>query len=172
VKVAGRYLGPFLARRLGHDLPAEELADLGPAGVEASQTEEHGQALALVLSAAEADAAVGDFASALRWLAFAEELDFVIPAAYVARRYEWRHHLEPDLAPDAAVKRIDPSFASADAALSDLYRHLGWMREIERDTGGEMEHHLADLDAGMEQLRSLTRQARVFRPSRPDQDRP
>ena len=111
---------------------------------------------------------------ALRWLAFAEQLDFVIPARYVARRYEWRRHLEPDLAPNAAVKRIDPTFSSADAALSDLYRRLGWMREIERDTGGEMEHELADLDAGMEQLASLTRQAHIFRAggSGAGQDRP
>ncbi len=127
-----------------------------------------------MLFAADADAAVGDFESALRWLAFAEQLDFVIPARYVARRYEWRRHLEPNLAPDAAVKRIDPAFSSADAALSDLYRRLGWMREIERDTGGEMEHHLADLDAGMAQLRSLTRQAHVFKAggSEAAQDRP
>lgn len=174
VKVAGRYLGPFLARRLGHDPSAEELADLGPSGDEAAEQGEHRQALALVLFAAESDAAVGDFESALRWLAFAEELDFVMPARYVARRFEWRRHLDPDLAPDAAVKRIDPTFASADAALSDLYRRLGWMRGIERDTGGEMEHELADLDAGMEQLRSLTRQAHVFRTGGSDagQDRP
>ncbi len=174
VKVAGRYLGPFLAHRLGHDPSGDELADLSPCGDEASEQQEHRQALALVLFAAEADAAVGDFESALRWLAFAEQLDFVIPARYVAHRFEWRRHLEPDIEPDAAVKRIDPTFSSADAALSDLYRRVGWMRVIERDTGGEMEHHLADLDEGMEQLRSLTRQAHIFKPggSGAGQDRP
>jgi sulfide:quinone oxidoreductase len=173
-KVAGRYLGPFLARRFGGDPPLEELADLGPSEDRSGEQEEHGQALALVLSAAEADAAVGDFEGALRWLTFAEQLDFVIPTAYVARRYEWRHHLQPDLAPDAAIKRIDPTFASADAALSDLYRRVGWMREIERDTGSEMEHQLADLDAGMEQLHSLTRRAHIFKAGgdAPGQDRP
>jgi sulfide:quinone oxidoreductase len=174
VKVAGRYLGPFLARRLGGDPSEEELADLSLPRDEGSEQQEHRQALALVLFAAEADAAVGDYESALRWLAFAEQLDFVIPASYVARRFEWRRHLEPDLAPSAAVKRIDPTFSSAEAALSDLYRRLGWMREIERDTGGEMEHELADLDVGMEQLRSLTRQAHVFKAGGSDagQDRP
>lgn len=163
VKVAGRYLGPFLARRLGLDPPGEELVDLGPSEDDAGDAAEHRQALSLVLFAAEADAAVGDFEGALRWLAFAEQLDLVIPATYVARRYEWRRHLEPDLAPDAAVKRIDPSFESADAALSDLYRRVGWLREIERDTGRKMEHDLADLDEGMEQLRSLAERSRVFK---------
>ena len=174
VKVAGRYLGPFLAHRLGHDPSGDELADLSASGDEAGEQEENRQALLLVLFAAEADAAVGDFEGALRWLAFAEQLDFVIPARYVARRFEWRRHLEPDLTPNEAVKRIDPTFSSADAALSDLYRRLGWMREIERDTGGEMEHQLTDLDAGMEQLRSLTRQAHVFKAggSGAGQDRP
>ena len=98
----------------------------------------------------------------------------MIPARSVARRFEWRRHLEPDLTPNEAVKRIDPTFSSADAALSDLYRRLGWMREIERDPGGEMEHQLTDLDAGMEQLRSLTRQAHIFKAggSGAGQDRP
>ena len=171
VKVAGTYLGPYLARQLGVDPSGEELADLGPSGDEAEEREEHRQALALVLAAADADAEVGDFAGALRWLAFAEELDFVIPAGYVTRRYEWRRHLEPGLAPDAAATRIDPTFKSADAAVTDLYRRLGWMREIERDTEGEMEHHLSDLDAGMEQLRALTRRAGIFKGGR-GQDRP
>jgi sulfide:quinone oxidoreductase len=174
VKVAGKYLGPFLARHLGLDPSGAELADVSAANDETEDEEEHRQALALVLFAAEADAVVGDFEGALRWLAFAEQLDLVIPASYVARRYEWRRHVEPDLKPGEAVKRIDPSFASADAALSDLYRRVGWMREIERDTGDEMEDHLARLDEGMEQLRSLTRQAHVFKPGagRAGQDRP
>ena len=157
VKVAGTYLGPYLARNLGDDPGGEDLADLAPSGDEEGEGEELEQALALVLSGADADAAVGDFEGALRWLAFAEELDFVIPASYVARRYEWRRHLDPALPPDAAAARIDPTFKSADAALSDLYRRLGWMRQIERDREAEMAHQLSDLDAGMEQLRSLAK---------------
>jgi sulfide:quinone oxidoreductase len=163
VKVAGTYLGPYLARKLGDDPGGEELADLSPSGDETGEHAELEQSLALVLSAADADAAVGDFEGALRWLAFAEDLDFVIPAAYVTRRYEWRRHLEPGLAPDAAATRMDPTFKSADAALSDLYRRLGWMRETERDTEDEMEHRLSDLDAGMEQLRELAKRSGVFR---------
>jgi len=174
VKVAGTYLGPYLARALGDDPGADELTDLTPSGDPESEEAEIEQALGLVLAVADADAEVGDFEGALRWLALAEELDFVIPVAYVTRRHEWRRHLEPGLAPDAAAARIDPTFKSADAALSDLYRRLGWMRQIERDTGGEMERHLSDLDAGMEQLRSLTRRAGIYegRQGSGDQDRP
>jgi sulfide:quinone oxidoreductase len=173
VKVAGTYLGPYLARSLGEDPGGEELVDLVSQEDGRADEAEHSQALALVLSAADADAEVGDFRGALRWLAFAEELDFVIPASYVARRFEWRRHLEPGLTPDEAAKRMEPSFKSADAALSDLYRRLGWMREIERYTEGEMEGGLAELDTGMEQLRSLTRRSGVFKGSGGGrQDRP
>ena len=58
MKVAGRYLGPFLAHRLGHDPSGDELADLSASGDEAGEQEENRQALLLVLFAAEADAAV------------------------------------------------------------------------------------------------------------------
>jgi sulfide:quinone oxidoreductase len=162
-KVAGRYLGPYLARRLGEGPGTDELADLSPAANAATEEGEHEQALAVVLSAADADADVGDYQGALRWLALAEQLDFVIPAGYATRRYEWRRQLEPGLAPDAAAARIDPTFKSAEAAITDLDRRLGWLRQIERDAGGEMQAHLSDLDAGMEQLRGLTRRAGVFK---------
>ena len=163
VKVAGKYLGPYLARRFWGEAGEEELADLKPSDDRAADAEEHEDALALVLAAADADAAVGDFEGALRWLTFAQELDLVIPATYVSRRYEWRRQLEPGLAPGAAAERLDPSFKSADAAMSDLYRRLGWLREIEHDTGSEMADHLSFLDAGIEQLRALTRRAGIFR---------
>ena len=162
-KMAGRYLGPYLAFRLGESPGTDEMADLSPAADAAAEEVEQREALALVLMAADADAEVGDFEGALRWLGFAEQLDFVIPARYVTRRYEWRRELEPDLAPDAAAARIDPTFKSVDAAMADLHHRLGWLRQIERDTEGEMRTHLADLDAGMEQLRALTRRAGIFK---------
>ena len=89
-----------------------------------------------MLAAAEADARIGDYEGAIRWLSLVEELNLVIPPNYVARRHEWRQKLEPGAAPDAAAERIDPSFESAATAISDLQRRVGWLREIEHRTGG------------------------------------
>jgi hypothetical protein len=118
-----------------------------------------------MLSAADADAAVGDFEGALKWLSLVEQLDFVVPAPYVTRRYEWRRELEPGLEVDAAAARIDPSFESGDAAMRDLDRRLGWLRELEGRTDEDMRDHLARLDAGLEQLRALTKRAGIFKSS-------
>jgi sulfide:quinone oxidoreductase len=173
-KVAGRYLGPYLYRSGGEKPAAEELVDLSPATDRVADSAEHELAIALLLSAADADAAVEDFESALKWLAFVEHLDFVVPARYVTRRYEWRRRLEPGLAPDSATARIDPTFKSVEAAMTDLQRRLGWLREFERQTEGEMHADLSDFDAGMEQLRALVKRAGILdapgRDSR--QDRP
>jgi sulfide:quinone oxidoreductase len=157
-KIAGRYLGPYLARRLGED-PGDELVDLDSSTDRPADAAEHEQAIQLVLAAADADAEAGDFAGALRWLDFVERLNLVIPEAYVTRRDEWRRRLEPDLAPSEAAQRIDPTLASPEAAISDLQRRLGWMRELERKTEGGMSEHLQALDRGMEELRGLTRRA-------------
>ena len=62
-------------------------------------------------------------------------------------------------APDAAAERIDPSFASAATAISDLQRRVGWLREIEHRTEGEMREHLSALDEGMDHLVALSRRA-------------
>jgi sulfide:quinone oxidoreductase len=162
-KVAGTYLGPYVARKLGEEPGTDELVDLpGPAESPADAAE-HELATSLVLAAADADAAVEDFEGALRWLAFAEQLDFVLPPRYVTRRYEWRRRLDPGLEADAAAARIDPTFESPEAAMRDLQRRLGWMREVERHTEGEMREKLSDLDGGMEQLRALTKRAGIFR---------
>jgi sulfide:quinone oxidoreductase len=161
-KVAGKYLGPYLARRLGEE-SGPELVDLSPSADPAAEAAEHELAIALVLAAAEADARVGDFEGALRWLSFVEQLNLVIPAAYVTRRHEWRRQLEPDLAADAATRRIDPTFDSAQAAISDLQRRIGWFREFERNTEGEMSDHLRALDRGMNDLLELTRRVGLMR---------
>lgn len=147
-KIAGKYLAPYLA-----DRNESELQDVDPS---AGHSRDH--AVSLILAAADADARIGDFESAIKWLSLVEELDFVIPAEYVARRHGWRKQLHPDLPADAAAARIDPSFASSAAALSDLQRRMGWLREIEHRNEGEMRDHLAALDQGMEHLLSLSRQ--------------
>ena len=114
-----------------------------------------------MLAAAEADARIGDYEGAIRWLSLVEELNLVIPPNYVARRHEWRRQLDPGAAPDAAVQRIDPRFENAATAISDLQRRLGWLREIEHRTGGEMRERLSTLDEGMDHLVALCRRAGV-----------
>jgi sulfide:quinone oxidoreductase len=165
-KIAARYLGPYVARALGEP-PAEELADLGVSADRAADAAEHQLAIVLLLAAADSDAAIGDFEGALRWLSLVGELNLTIPAAYVARRHKWRRQLEPDTAPEAAARRIDPTFTSASAAISDLQRRLGWLREIERRTEGEMSDHLSRLDQGMEQLTVLSQRAGILEGSPP-----
>ena len=126
---------------------------------------EHEGAVALILAAADADADAGDYEGALRWLALAEQLDLVIPAGYVPRRYEWRRNLDPSIGADAAAARIDPTFESSEAAIRELERRLGWMRELGGQAEDEMRRHLSDLDSDMEHLRALTRRAGIFKSS-------
>jgi hypothetical protein len=139
--------------------------DIDPSADPAADEASHERGVSLILAAADADARIGDFEGAIRWLSFVEQLNLVIPPEYVARRHDWRRQLQPDVPPDAAAERIDPSFASADAALSDLQRRVGWLREIERRTGGEMRDHLSALDEGMDHLIALARRRGV--PGRP-----
>jgi sulfide:quinone oxidoreductase len=96
-KVAGKYLGPYVARKLGEEPGADELVDLPPPPASAGEAAEHELATSLVLAAADADAAAEDFEGALKWLAFAEQLDFVLSPQYVTHRYEWRRRLDPGL---------------------------------------------------------------------------
>lgn len=165
-KVAGAYLGPYVARKAGEEPGSEEMMDLPPPRDPTDAAAEHELALGFVLAAADADAAGEDFAGALKWLAFAEQLDFVLPAPYVTRRHEWRRRLDPGIETDAAVARIDPTFESSEAAMRDLERRVAWMRGFERRTEGEMREELTQLDRGMEQLRALTKRAGVFKPVR------
>jgi sulfide:quinone oxidoreductase len=155
-KLAGKYLGPYIARVLGEDRSAE-LVDLEPPPDAAADQSEHERAVSLLLAAADADARIGDFEGAIKWLSLVEQLNLVIPPEYVARRHEWRRQLQPEAPADAAAERIDPSFASAAAAISDLQRRLGWLREIEHRTEGEMREHLSTLDRDMDHLIGLSR---------------
>lgn len=158
-KVAGRYLGPYLAHAQN---PSKELVDSDPSADLTRDEVEQERAVALLLAAADADARIGDFEGAIKWLSLVEQLNLVIPSEYVARRHEWRRQLQPDVAPDAAAERIDPSFASAAAAISDLQRRVGWLREIEHRTEGEMRDHLSALDEGMDHLIALSRHSGVL----------
>jgi sulfide:quinone oxidoreductase len=94
-KVAGRHLGPYLARSAGvagpHDrLP--ELADVAALeGEELAETEsEHMEALGLALTAADADARWRDFDGALRWLEVAEQINLTLPPEYERKREAWQ----------------------------------------------------------------------------------
>jgi sulfide:quinone oxidoreductase len=164
-KIAGSYLSPYIANKLQEGPTAEQLVDRGPSAEPTEDAAEHELALGLVLAAADADATAGDFEGALKWLSLVEQLDFVVPALYVTRRYEWRRELEPGLEPDVAAARIDPSFESGDAAMRDLSRRVGWLKELGERTEEDMSDHLAQLDAGMEQLRALTKRAGIFKGS-------
>ena len=159
-KIAGEYLSPFVAGVLAERTP-EKLQDLHPTALPGSDQDRHDRAVALLLAAADADAGMGDFEGAMRWLSLVEHLNIVIPPEYVARRLEWRRQLDPEAA-DPAAERIDPSFADAATALSDLQRRIGWLREMEHRRGGEMRAHLAQFDEDMKHLRALTRQTRVL----------
>jgi sulfide:quinone oxidoreductase len=159
-KLAGKYLAPYIAPTFGEE-PSEELVDVDPSRDPDAGEAKHVQAVDLVLAAAEADVRIGDYEGAIRWLSLVEELNLVIPPSYVARRHEWRRQLDPGAAPDAAVKRMDPRFDSPAAAISDLQRRLGWLREIEHRTEEEMGRHLSHLDDGIAELISLSRRAGI-----------
>jgi sulfide:quinone oxidoreductase len=156
-KLAGKYLGPFLARTLSDEQDDDELVDLDPPRDLQADADAHAQGIRLILAAADADAREHDYAGALRWLALAEELNFVLPADYVTRRFEWRRELDPSTPVDSATGRIDPSFVSAAAALSDLRRRVGWLREIQADGESRVRADLAHFDKGLEHLIALSR---------------
>ncbi|HYM55002.1 MAG TPA: FAD-dependent oxidoreductase, partial [Solirubrobacteraceae bacterium] len=88
-KIAGRYLGPYLARASAlagrvslkdHPASTRDQGELQAA---------HREARELALVFAEADARGGDFRSALSWLEVIERLDGVLPAGYLAKRDDW-----------------------------------------------------------------------------------
>ena len=85
-KVAGRYLGPYLAERgvNGETHPLVDLPERRSGG------HEHGAALELALDAADAAAGWGDTAGALRWLDVAEGLNITLPPEYALKREQWR----------------------------------------------------------------------------------
>lgn len=108
-KVAARHLAPFLAARAGGaNQPLPPLEDVGSEAGERSRVErDHADAVALALTAADADARWGDFHTALRWLEVVEALELELPSEYEEKRGIWiekerEHHgrrREPPPAP-------------------------------------------------------------------------
>lgn len=89
-KIAGRYLGPFLATArpapLSSDLLSDRVAVPGPRLPDA----EYQDALELALMLADADARWGDYEAALSALDAAEALQGALPPDYEAKRRKWR----------------------------------------------------------------------------------
>ena len=89
-KIAGRYLGPYLAATAR---PAERSPSAGRT-VSANDPRQaptsHHEARELALTFALADANHEDYHSALRWLDVVERLDGALPPGYPEKRTEWR----------------------------------------------------------------------------------
>lgn len=90
-KIAGSYLAPYLSLRLGDQEQQQTMRDLSAAHAADPQGSDaaHEEALALALASADADARFGDYATALRWLQVAEQLNVALPAEYSDRREQW-----------------------------------------------------------------------------------
>ena len=155
-KLAVNYLGAYLSGER-RDQP---LVDVDS---ESKQPEREGDlGLELVLAAADADAEEGDYRGALAWLALAEELNLVVPTRYLSLRADWRANVDPESESSPAAKRLGGRFDTAAAAISDLERRVGWLRQIESRTEHEMREHLEHLDNGLAELKSLSRQTGVL----------
>ncbi len=89
-KIAGRYLGPFLARTHPRPLDSELLSDrVAVPGGRLSEAEFE-EALELALLLAESDARWGDYGAALNALDAAEALQGALPPEFEAKRRQWR----------------------------------------------------------------------------------
>ncbi|MEO8969271.1 MAG: FAD-dependent oxidoreductase [Solirubrobacteraceae bacterium] len=88
-KIAGRYLGPFLATARPQPLSADLLTDRVPVPGRPLPDAEYQDALELALLLADCDARWGDYGSALNALDAAQALQGSLPAEYEAKRREW-----------------------------------------------------------------------------------
>jgi sulfide:quinone oxidoreductase len=89
-KIAGRYLGPFLATARPQPLSSELLADRVAVPGQPLSEAEYEDALELALLLADCDARWGDYGAALNALDAAQALQGALPAEYEAKRREWR----------------------------------------------------------------------------------
>jgi sulfide:quinone oxidoreductase len=89
-KIAGRYLGPYLAQTDANGEPAELeehfVRNDDPREIQAG----HRPARELALSFALADANSENYRSALRWLQVVEQLDGALPPGFPEKRDQWR----------------------------------------------------------------------------------
>jgi sulfide:quinone oxidoreductase len=99
-KIAGRYLGPFLATARPQPLTSGLLADRVAAPLPSPAVDDH-DARELALMLAGYDARWGDYAAAADVLDGAEALHGVLPPEYEAKRREW-HTAEPVDTPKAS----------------------------------------------------------------------
>jgi sulfide:quinone oxidoreductase len=89
-KIAGRYLGPFLATARPQPLSSELLHDrVAVPGAPLSEAEFE-DALELALLLADCDARWGDYGAALNALDAAQALQGALPPDYEAKRRQWR----------------------------------------------------------------------------------
>jgi sulfide:quinone oxidoreductase len=89
-KIAGRYLAPYLAHHVSIG-GAEQLQDRAPLSRPDGETgPAHDELRELAVGFADSDAALGDYASALRWLETVEQLDGMLSPALAAKQADWR----------------------------------------------------------------------------------
>ena len=88
-KIAGRYLGPYLATARPQPLASDLLSDMVVVPRPVSPEAEHEDALKLALLLADCDARWGDYSAALSALDAAQSLQGSLPPQYEAKRREW-----------------------------------------------------------------------------------
>lgn len=92
-KIAGRYLGPFLATARPMPLSTGVLADRMVPAEPAATEADFEDSLALALLLADCDAKWGDYRAALSALEAAETLQGALPAEYEEKRRLWQSEL-------------------------------------------------------------------------------
>ena len=117
----------------------------------------HSRVVETLLLAADSDAGSGNYRAALGWLAVVEQLNLVIPTEYVVRRDDWRRRLDPKLDFRRGGRPDRRALCDRGGGDQRPARRIGWLREIEARTGGEMESHLVDLERDIEELIALSR---------------
>jgi sulfide:quinone oxidoreductase len=88
-KIAGRYLGPYLATARPQPLASELLSDTVAVPGRSSPEAGYEDALELALLLADCDARWGDYTAALNALDAAKSLQGSLPPEYEAKRREW-----------------------------------------------------------------------------------